>query len=135
MLSRKADPPSRYVVPLAFSLASLACLCGLFFFMVKGPKEKSDSYLAIAIAAKAEGRYDAAAAAALESVRLDPEQAQGWMLLSGLLKRDGQAQAADRAARIATILQNPAAAAAPAYATPAEFRLGLMERTLQNGAP
>ena len=117
------------MVPSAFFLAALACLCGLFFFMVKGPREKSDDYLALALSAHEKGRAQDAAAAALESVRLNPSDARGWALLATLLKEDGQAYAARRAARIAASLRDPSSlAAAPVYASPAEFRLGLMER-------
>jgi Tfp pilus assembly protein PilF len=141
MVLRKTNSGARLIVPCAFSLAVLSCLCGLFLFLVKGPKEKSNSYLAVALAAQQQGRLEDAAAAALESVRLNPVQGRGWSLLSKILQQDGQNHAANRAARIAMMLQSPAGhSAAPAYATPAEFRLGLMEESLlkqttHNGGP
>ena len=110
----------------AFLLATVSCVLGLLFCLVKSPQAKSEAYLHMAVEAMAQSRPHEAAAAALEAVRLNPAAPQGWKLLSKMLQQNGQGHAAKQALVIASRLQQNPDHTAPLYAVPAELRLSLL---------
>lgn len=110
----------------AFALATLSCVLGLLFCLVKSPQARSEAYLSLAMESMAQSRPQEAAAAALEAVRLNPAAPQGWRLLSRMLQQNGQGHAARQAMVIASHLQQNPHSPTPLYAMPAELRLSLL---------
>ncbi len=110
----------------AFLLAAFSCVLGLSFCLLKSPQARGEAYLALAVEAMAENRFEEASAAALESVRLNPASPQGWQLISGMLQQKGDHEAAARARSIASKLQQNPRSMTPVYAMPAELKLSLL---------
>lgn len=110
----------------AFALASLSCVLGLLFCLVKSPQARSEAYLSLAVEALNQSRPQEAATAALEAVRLHPASPEGWRLLSKMLQQNGQNHAARQALVIASHLQQNPHAPSPLYAMPADLRLSLL---------
>ena len=110
----------------AFALAAFSCLLGLSFCLVKSPQSRSQAYITAAIEAMAARDDHQAATAALEAVRLDPMQPQGWQILSEMLQKRGDDNAAAQARVIAARVQQNPASIPPVYAMPAEFKLSLL---------
>lgn len=110
----------------AFALAAFSCLLGLSFCLIKSPQSRADAYVVAAVTAMAAHNDIQAAQAALEAVRLDPMQLQGWQILSEMLHKRGDENAAAQARVIASRVQQNPAAVPPVYAMPAEFKLSLL---------
>ena len=113
----------------AFALAAFSCLLGLSFCLVKSPQSRADAYVAAAVNAMAAHEDNQAAQAALKAVRLDPMQPQGWQILSEMLHKRGDENAAAQARVIAARVQQNPATVPPVYAMPAEFKLSLLALT------
>lgn len=110
----------------AFALAAFSCLLGLSFCLIKSPQSRAQAYVAAAVEAMAAHDHQQAAQAALEAVRLDPMQPQGWQILSEMLQKRGDENAAAQARLIVSRVQQNPAAIPPVYAMPAEFKLSLL---------
>ena len=110
----------------AFALAAFSCLLGLSFCLVKSPQSRADAYVAAAVSAMASHNDAHATQAALQAVRLDPMQAQGWQILSEMLHKRGDENAAAQARVIAARVQQNPASVPPIYAMPAELKLSLL---------
>lgn len=126
MRSEVKDKKRKALAFRAFAFAFLSCALGLSFCLIKSPQAKSEAYLAAAMQAWNAGQADAAAEAAIRSVRLNPSSVEGWKILSGMLQQKGHHQAAQQAQIIAMTLQHDPGAAEPIYAMPAELRLSLL---------
>lgn len=111
---------------LAFFFAVFSCVLGLGFCLAKSPQSRAQAYLSQAALAVEQGHVPRAAAAALESVRLNPAEARAWHLLSNLLRRNGDDRAAAQARAIAVKVQQNPSSSEPVYALPAAFRLSLL---------
>ena len=110
----------------AFALAAFSCLLGLSFCLVKSPQSRAQVYIAGAVSAMAAHNDEQAAQAALKAVRLDPMQPQGWHILSEMLHKRGDENAAAQARVIAARVQQNPASVPPIYAMPAELKLSLL---------
>lgn len=113
----------------AFALAAFSCLLGLSFCLIKSPQSRAQGYVAVAMEAMAAHNDMQAAQAALEAVRLDPMQPLGWQILSQMLQKRGDKNAAAQARTIAARVQQNPSATPPIYAMPAEFKLSLLALT------
>lgn len=122
MQHQGAKGKNRGVALHAFLFAMLSCALGLSFCFIKSPQSQSRIYLGLAVEAMNNHKAEEAAAAALESVRLNPSFLQGWKILSRTLEQAGNQNAARQALAIAGKLERNE----PVYALPAEFKLSLL---------
>ena len=126
MTAQRAQKHRHGTAFFAFAFAALACLLGLSFCLIKSPQSRAQLYVAAAVEAMQNSDDERAALAALEAVRLDPMQPQGWRILSEMLQKRGDRDAAAQARVIAARVQQNPASVPPVYAMPAEFKLSLL---------
>lgn len=128
-MTRQRNRHAYLLTSLAFGLAMVAGVAGLFRCFVQSPQARAADYLSISAQAFSENPL-AAASAAWEAARLNPSSAKAWDMLAVTLRRNGDEIAARQASRIAARLhQHDGMETFPIYAMPAELRLSFLAHT------